>query len=107
MTETAYRTARLFKILGNPLRYRILMALYRSPSTPAELSRIVCRPVYAVSRALGVLRLTDLVSYRTVGPAPRYFPKQEQLLTYILAGENFVQRIGSTQAEENQDRCPA
>lgn len=93
MTETSFRTARLFKVLGNPLRYRILIELFRAPRTPGHLARLVHRPLPAVSRALTILHGVDLVAYRTVGPAPVYFPKHDEFLPYVLEGEGLVRRF--------------
>jgi len=64
MNELDYRTTRILKALGNPLRYRILRALLQGPATPTELSRDLKRRLDAVSRNLGVLRNLDLVWYR-------------------------------------------
>lgn len=93
MTETSFRSARLHKILGNPLRYRILLELFAGPRTPGQLASRVNRALDAVSRSLTILQLADLVSYRTVGRAPVYYPKHEELYAYLLGGEEFVRRF--------------
>jgi predicted transcriptional regulator len=63
MSELDYRTTRILKALGNPLRFRILRALLQGPATPTELARALGRRLDAVSRNLGVLRSLDLVWY--------------------------------------------
>jgi hypothetical protein len=64
MNELDYRTTRILKALGNPLRYRILLRLLQEPATPTRLARELQRGLDAVSRNLAVLRSLDLVCYR-------------------------------------------
>jgi len=63
MSEIDYRTTRILKALGNPLRFRILRVLLQGPATPTELARAMNKRLDAVSRNLGVLRSLDLVWY--------------------------------------------
>ena len=63
MNELDYRTTRILKALGNPLRYRILRLLRQGPATPTGLARALKKRLDAVSRNLGVLRSLDLVWY--------------------------------------------
>jgi predicted transcriptional regulator len=63
MNELDYRTTRILKALGNPLRFRILRSLHQGPATPTELARALGRRLDAISRNLGVLRNLDLVWY--------------------------------------------
>jgi DNA-binding transcriptional ArsR family regulator len=105
MTETSFRAARLHKVLGNPLRYRILLELYHAPCTPGQLARRVHRPLPAVSRALTILHGVDLVAYRTVGAAPVYFPKHDEFFAYLVDGEGHVRRFSAL--DPQPDAIPA
>lgn len=94
MTEKDFRAARLLKILGNPLRYKICRALLRSPCTPTELSILVSRPLPAVSRALTLLNLAGLVCYHSHGHGVLYHPRHSADLQSLLRGvERFVRRF--------------
>lgn len=93
MTEKAFRSARLFKVIGSPLRYKILVQLHQGPKTPGELAARCRRPLPAVSRALTQLGWAGLVSYKTVGRAPVYELKQTELVHLLDHGEFFVHRF--------------
>jgi predicted transcriptional regulator len=90
MTENAFRTARLHKILGNPLRYRILCELIENPRTPSELARLTHRPIDAVSRNLTLLSLAGLVTYQTHGHCVVYSVKFEDLAAVLALAEAFT-----------------
>jgi DNA-binding transcriptional ArsR family regulator len=92
MTENEFRTARLLKVLANPLRYKILKALLVSSRSPSELAELACRPLPAVSRALTLLNLSDLVSYRSQGYGVRYFLKHDDVACVFRSAESFVRR---------------
>jgi DNA-binding transcriptional ArsR family regulator len=94
MIEQDYRAARLLKILGNPLRYKICRALLRAPRTPSELALLVRRPLPAVSRDLTLLNLAGLVRYHSYGHGVLYHPKHpDELEALLQLVERFVRQF--------------
>ncbi len=106
MKEAEFRTVRLHKTLGNPLRQKILRALAASPARPHELARRAKRPLPAVSRALGILAASDLVSYRTEGHGVLYFLKHVEILPLLRFAETFVRRAARPAAVHEQTDSP-
>lgn len=94
MTELDFRTARLFRVLGNPLRYKLLRELAAVPRSPSELARLCHRSRPAVSRDLHLLHWAGLVDYRTHGPGVLYRLKQEEVLALFLYGRDLIVRHG-------------
>jgi DNA-binding transcriptional ArsR family regulator len=94
MREDAFRSCRLFKALGNPLRYKILTELALSPRTPTELARLTSRPLPAVSRALSILHNAGLVHYKTQGHRVIYSIRQRDAADILLHGEAYVRNHG-------------
>ena len=90
MTENAFRTARLLKILGNPLRYKIIAALRGGPLCSSEIAVHARRPLHAVSRALTHLGLAGLVCYRTAGRSVVYSLKHDDIRSVLDRVESFV-----------------
>ena len=93
MNEERFRAIRLHKILGNPLRAKILRELHLGPRTPSQLARLACRPLPAVSRALGLLHDQGLVSYRTRGACVLYHLRLPEVLALLEMAEAFVLRF--------------
>jgi DNA-binding transcriptional ArsR family regulator len=87
MRELEYRTTRILKALGNPLRYRILARLILDPATPTDLAREFRRSLDAVSRNLGILRALDLVWYLPRGPMLIYRVKHDAVPPLLAAAE--------------------
>jgi len=84
MTETEFKSVRLFKVLGNPLRRKILGELLISPAHPERVARRTGRVLCAVSRVLGILASADLVKYRTEGHVVLYAVNLATLLNIRL-----------------------
>lgn len=93
MTEEHFRTVRLFKVLGNPLRYKILCELLDGPHPPSHLARAVRRPRPAVSRALGLLHWAGLVHTRTVGHHVIYRVRRPEIAALLDDGRSFIRRF--------------
>ena len=92
MNEVSFRTCRMYKVLGNPLRYKVLLELSLSPMTPTRLAKRVCRPLPAVSKALGLLHWAGLVWYKTVGPNVLYGLRHAAVQALVDTGEEFTRR---------------
>jgi predicted transcriptional regulator len=90
MTEVEHKSVRLFKVLGNPLRRKILGVLLQAPAHPEQIARQTNRILTAVSRALGILASADLVSYRTEGHGVLYFIKRPEIDALLEQAEAFV-----------------
>jgi len=64
MLEKSFRASRLFKALGNPVRYIIVEELCKNEElTPGQLSELVERPIANVSQHLMHLRSLDIVRF--------------------------------------------
>jgi len=92
MDEVRYRSVQLYKVLGNPLRRKILDELAAGPAHPLMLARRTGRVLCAVSRALGILHAADLVEYRTEGNGVAYALKRPDVLALLRHAEAFVRR---------------
>jgi DNA-binding transcriptional ArsR family regulator len=93
MLEEQFRAVRLHKLMGNPLRVKILRALHEAPRTPTRLARLANRPLPAISRALGILHADGLVDYRTVGPCVLYRLRHPEVLALLDMAEALVRRF--------------
>jgi predicted transcriptional regulator len=92
MKEVEHKSVRLFKVLGNPLRRKILGVLLQAPAHPEEIARRTGRILTAVSRALGILASADLVAYRTQGHGVLYFIKRPDIESLLNLSEIFVRK---------------
>lgn len=90
MKEEDFRTARLFKVLGNPLRFKLLQELVRAPGTPSELARLAHRPRPDVSRALQLLQWAGCVEYRTRGHFVVYRLRRPEVAALLHHGRLFI-----------------
>ncbi len=61
-TSSVQRATKLAKLLGNPVRLRILLALREKPRCVAELMRVTGRSQANVSQHLMVLRAAGMVA---------------------------------------------
>jgi DNA-binding transcriptional ArsR family regulator len=93
MTENTFRTIRLFKLVGNHLRFKILAELHLSPRSPGELALRTGRPLPAVSRALTLLNMAGLVSFHSSGHGVRYHLKHVEIAALLRHGELFIRRF--------------
>lgn len=88
MQELPYRTTRILKTLGNPLRYRLLARLARGPATPSQLAQEFNRPIYVISHTLAPLRALDLIWYHPQKPYLIYEAKYDAVLPLLAAAEH-------------------
>ena len=61
--ERARAHAHIFRILGNPLAYRIVLALGRGRMRPIELARELNASAPAIVNQLKVLKIAGIVRY--------------------------------------------
>ncbi len=83
---TLERAARMIKVLGHPLRLRILEALERGELNVAELQEATGASQALVSQQLGILRAHGVVEPRRDGPRVFYRviePKVARILDCI------------------------
>ncbi len=98
MKEVEHKAVRLYKVLGNPLRRKILGVLLQAPAHPEQIARRTGRILTAVSRALGILASADLVAYRTEGHGVLYFVKHPEIVTLLRLAESFVRKSAAPAA---------
>lgn len=85
MREVDHRLVELFKVLSNPLRYRILLALRDDSRSVGELAERLDRQLNVISRHLKLLRDHDLVWAKSEGNRRIYDVKRSDLLEDCLA----------------------
>jgi hypothetical protein len=107
MQETKHRAIRLHRVLSNPLRTKILDELEMSPRTPRQLALATHRLLPAVSRALSILALADLVENRTVGHAVLYRLKHPPVLGLLRHAESLVRLFNLPALPPIYDSMPA
>src|SRR5919106_2231123 len=78
MEEKRYREARLCRLLGNPVIYRLVLLLDAGgPQTPSKLAKGFGRQISTVSIHLAKRRNADVVRYETSGKETRYWLKHK------------------------------
>jgi DNA-binding transcriptional ArsR family regulator len=93
MNETDYRACRIFRALGNPLRYRLLLRLVTAPATPGALAAEFTRPLCTISSHLTILRDLDIVRFKPRPPYNVYSVKYDRLSDLLADGERFVRDV--------------
>ena len=72
--ELVFKASRIFKVLGDPTRLKILLALEHKAHTVTELCELLGFEQSAMSHQLGTLRRARLVSVLREGRSSRYAP---------------------------------
>lgn len=93
MNETDFRACRIFRALGNPLRYRLLLHLITAPATPGDLADNFLKPLSTISRHLTILRDLDIVRFKPDSHTNVYSVKYDRLADLLDEGERFVRDI--------------
>ncbi len=93
MKEIKHRAVRLHRVLSNALRSKILDELDLGPRTPKQLARTTHRLLPAVSRALSILALADLVEHRTIGHTVLYRLKHPHVMGLLRHAERLVRSL--------------
>ena len=62
-----YKLSDFFKILGDPTRLRILFAIDKGALCVCDIAELLGMTKSAVSHQLGILRRSDLVTYKKMG----------------------------------------
>lgn len=70
--DEVFRLARLFKVLGDPTRTRILRSLRSGELCVCDISHVLDMSISSVSHQLRVLREHDLVRFRREGKVVFY-----------------------------------
>jgi DNA-binding transcriptional ArsR family regulator len=92
MEEVEFQSSRLFRTLGNPLRYRILQSLAKASSSPQELAEEFGKAQSNISQHLRILRDADLVWFRSEGKNAVYEIKAPEVSDLLRAGETLAAR---------------
>ena len=83
MREIDFRTARLMKALGNPVRYLLIEELLAGPKSVGQLAEELNKEIATISQHLRVLRTLDLVRYETLGKQVFYRVKHPTLRRFM------------------------
>jgi DNA-binding transcriptional ArsR family regulator len=104
MNETDYRACRIFRALGNPLRYRLLVRLLREPATPGHLAVEFIKPLSTISRHLTILRSLDMIRFNPRSTTSVYSVKYDRIGSLFAEGERFVHDV--LEASDPPGRVP-
>lgn len=91
MSEVDYRVISLFKIIGEPVRYKILEIPNEGEMSFTKISKLTKRRIANISQHLRVLRTAGIVGYRTKENYVLYYLKKKEIIELI----NFVLSIMS------------
>ena len=100
MEEMDFRATRLLKMLGNPVRYRIVQALGKGKKTPGQLATLLQRPVGTISTHLAKLRALDVVRYKGDGKHVWYWLKTPETVGVLAQARQCAKRSASSRPEE-------
>lgn len=93
MSETACRASRMMKLLGNPLRYRLVRLLQSmGPASSRTLADRLDRTVSSVSHHLARMKQLDLVYARREGRSVLYDLKRHDVLDAMETMEAILER---------------
>ena len=93
MSEDAYRTSRVFKLLGNPLRYRMYEVIADEKSiSSGELADRLSRKVDSISYHVDKLRQLDLIYSERRGKHNYHLIKREDLIQAVKEFEEQFNR---------------
>ncbi|MFP4144984.1 MAG: ArsR/SmtB family transcription factor [Phycisphaeraceae bacterium] len=81
--RTLAQTAEILRVLGHPVRLKLVERLLREPASVGELARQARQSQHAVSQHLGKLYLQGLVSRRREGREVHYSIRDEQLASLM------------------------
>lgn len=95
MRETAYRASRWFRVLGNPLAYRVVVTMGARRKGVTELAGALGCPVSVISETLRHLREVDIVRYETSGRNKEYWVKDARVPVLLRQVERMVDRMRS------------
>ncbi len=86
-----FEIANIFKLLGEPTRLKIIMALIEKELSVSDLSAIINSTVSAVSHQLRLLRSARLVKYRKQGKMIFYSTDDAHINNVILQIEKHTE----------------
>ncbi len=84
-------TAAMFKLLGDPTRLKIILALIKSELCVCDLSAAIDSTISAVSHQLRLLRNARLVKYRKEGKMVYYSIEDQHIGELISVAQEHLQ----------------
>lgn len=92
--ETIVRLAEIFKVLGDPTRMKIIIALLQHELCVCDLAAVLNMSQSAVSHQLRVLRSLRLVKNNKIGKVVYYSLDDEHISRLVHEGLDHVGHIG-------------
>jgi len=89
--DTIIKLAETFKVLGDPTRIKILLALTDEELCVCDIAKLLGMNQSAISHQLRVLRNLDLVRYRKEGKIICYTLKDEHIKNLCAEGLKHVE----------------
>ncbi|MFB6356173.1 MAG: ArsR/SmtB family transcription factor, partial [bacterium] len=80
MAEDAFRTSRVMKVLGNPLRYRMYNLIHeQEPLKTGDLAEILNRKKNSISQHVSKLKKLDLIYSKRDGRNVYHYIKRDDV----------------------------
>ena len=102
MEETTFRAAEWCKLLGNPLRYRIISGLLTGEKPVWSIAREVGSSQANTSGHLSKLRLARMVRFRRVGTTSLYSLTTPRIASLLRLCEDAVVEASSINLDEGR-----
>lgn len=93
MKESEKRTVSIFKALGSPTRYNIIILLSNGEYASGKIALILGKTATTISKHLKILRDLDIVCFRTQDNKVFYKLKKKNVLDLIRYTENLFSRV--------------
>ena len=93
MKEPQFRSCRILRALGAPIRYQIIRLLMQGRKRPGDIAREIKRKPSAISRHLAVLRAADLVRYDWQEGGVYYWIKCQDLCACLNLAEKLAEKL--------------
>ena len=90
--ETIFRLAATFKVLGDPTRTKIILALLKGELCVCDIASVAKVSQSAISHQLRVLRNMNLVTYRKDGRIAYYSINDHHINVLLKAGLEHVEK---------------
>ncbi len=90
-TEKIVDMAEIFKLMGDPTRLKMILALIKSELCVCDLAAVIDSSISAVSHQLRLLRNTRLVKYRKDGKMVYYSIEDEHISRLISIAKEHIE----------------
>jgi ArsR family transcriptional regulator len=93
MKEEEIRVIKLFKLLSNPTRYKIVKVLQKKEMSVTEIIKFTNKAQTSVSHHLNLMKNLDILKYHMKGKNVIYSLKKPKINEFINELEKYYLRI--------------